>query len=59
MDLDKENEDLDRIPNLDEKMNLSYELFKIGNTELAKALTIIEEQCPSALIRNHSIDEVS
>eukprot|EP01036_Dinobryon_divergens_P032679 gene32679-42321_t len=54
---DSEAEDLDRVPTVDEKMQLSYEIFRISNHELARVLTMIEEKCPSALLRNHSADE--
>ena len=57
--LDADAEDLDRVPNVDEKMQLSYEIFRISNHELARVLTMIEEKCPVALLRNHSDDEVS
>ena len=55
---DAEVEDLDRVPTVDEKMQLGYEIFRISNHELARVLTMIEEKCPSALLRNHSADEV-
>ena len=58
LQLDAEAEDLDRVPTVDEKMQLSYEIFRISNHELARVLTMIEEKCPSALLRNHSADEV-
>lgn len=55
---DSSNLDTNRIPTLEEKMSLSHDLFKIGNNEIAKALTIIETSCPSALSRKMSSDEV-
>ena len=38
-----------RIPSVEERMQLSYDIFKIDNTEMARVLTIIETSCPSAL----------
>jgi hypothetical protein len=32
-------------------MQLSYDIFKIDNTEMARVLTIIEASCPNALSR--------
>ena len=40
-----------RIPSVEERMQLSYDIFKIDNTEMARVLTIIETSCPSALSR--------
>lgn len=40
-----------RIPSVEERMQLSYDIFKIDNTEMARVLTIIETSCPSALTK--------
>ena len=40
-----------RIPTVEERMQLSYDIFKIDNTEMARVLTIIETSCPSALTK--------
>eukprot|EP01034_Spumella_vulgaris_P026030 gene26030-32556_t len=50
--------DVDRIPTVEEKMQLSYDIFKIANNEMARVLTIIETSCPSGLSRKASVDEV-
>lgn len=55
---DTSNLDINRMPTLEEKMSISHDLFKIGNNEIARALTIIETSCPSALSRKLSSDEV-
>lgn len=47
-----------RIPNVDERIRLSYDFFRIDNAELGKVLTIIEQVCPIALNRRSSEDEV-
>jgi len=47
-----------RIANVDERIKLSYEFFRIDNVELGKVLTIIEQICPIALNRRSSEDEV-
>ena len=39
-------------------MQLSYDIFKIDNVEMARVLTIIESNCPSALSRRSTQDEV-
>lgn len=49
--LENSKADNGRIPSVDERMQLSYEIFKIDNTEMARVLTIIEASCPSALSR--------
>eukprot|EP00607_Mallomonas_marina_P004145 CAMPEP_0182425486 /NCGR_PEP_ID=MMETSP1167-20130531/11931_1 /TAXON_ID=2988 /ORGANISM="Mallomonas Sp, Strain CCMP3275" /LENGTH=230 /DNA_ID=CAMNT_0024606255 /DNA_START=128 /DNA_END=820 /DNA_ORIENTATION=+ len=50
--------DPDRIPSLEEKTQLSYDIFKIETAELGRVLTIIEKTCPGALNRRDSEDEV-
>lgn len=50
--------DLDIIPTVEEKMQLSYDIFKVTNSDMARVLTIIEKSCPSALSRKLSADEV-
>jgi hypothetical protein len=49
---------IDRIPSVDEKLQMTYDIFKIENAEMAKVLTMIESSCPSALSRKSSLDEV-
>lgn len=49
---------MDRIPTVDEKMQLSYDIFRIANNEMARVLTIIEENSPNGLSRKASNDEV-
>ncbi len=39
-------------------MQLSHDVFKLDNTELARVLTIIEASSPNALARKSSSDEV-
>ena len=51
---DKENKG--RLPTAEERMQLSYDIFKIDNAEMGRTLTIIEDKCPSALVRK--FDEV-
>jgi hypothetical protein len=36
---------------VEERLRLSYDLFKIDNMEMAHALTIVEDECASALVR--------
>jgi hypothetical protein len=50
--------DMNRVPNIDERIQLSHDIFKIGNLELARVLTIVEDACPKAISRNQSTDEV-
>ena len=49
--LEDSKSDNGRIPTVDERMQLSYDIFKIDNAEMARVLTIIETACPSALSR--------
>jgi hypothetical protein len=46
-----EDEDENRTPTAEQRIRLSYEIFKIDNMEMARVLTIIEEECPTALLR--------
>ncbi|RYH18449.1 hypothetical protein EON65_27195 [archaeon] len=50
--------DMERVPNVDEKIQLSHDIFKIGNADLAYVMTIIEDACPYAMSRTSSADEV-
>ena len=54
--LNGSQQDPNRIPTVEERMQLSYDIFKIDNTEMARVLTIIEADCPEALSRKS--DEV-
>eukprot|EP00428_Durinskia_dybowskii_P067552 CAMPEP_0170373102 /NCGR_PEP_ID=MMETSP0117_2-20130122/9898_1 /TAXON_ID=400756 /ORGANISM="Durinskia baltica, Strain CSIRO CS-38" /LENGTH=241 /DNA_ID=CAMNT_0010627987 /DNA_START=27 /DNA_END=749 /DNA_ORIENTATION=- len=56
--LEDSKADLERIPSVDEKLQLSYDIFKITNTDMARVLTMIEASCPSALSKKISTDEV-
>lgn len=51
-------EDMDRVPTIDEKIQLSHDIFKINVNEMATVLTMIEDACPYAISRNMSADEV-
>jgi len=53
-----EENDPERIPSVDERLKLSYDIFKIENYEMGHVLTLIEKSCPSALSRRVSEDEV-
>lgn len=56
--LEDSKSDMDRIPTVEEKMQLSYDIFKVGNSEMARVLTLIEAACPSGLSRKASTEEV-
>ena len=51
-------QDENRLPTMEERISLSYDIFKIENTDMARVLTMIESECPSALVRKGAIDEV-
>jgi hypothetical protein len=46
------------LPLLRRCAQLSHDIFKIDNTELARVLTIIEHDSPNALSRKTTGDEV-
>ena len=52
------NPDENRLPTVDERISLSYDIFKIDNTDMARVLTMIESECPRALARKSVNDEV-
>lgn len=56
--LDDSKKDMERLPSLEERMQLSYDLFKLDNNEMCRVFTMIEAICPSALSRKSSLDEV-
>jgi hypothetical protein len=56
--LEDSKADNGRIPTIEERMQLSYDIFKIDNNEMARVLTIIESTCPNALSKKASADEV-
>jgi len=43
------SQDMERLPSVEERMVLSYDIFKINNMEMARVLTMIEAECPSAM----------
>eukprot|EP01033_Poteriospumella_lacustris_P011621 gene11621-8276_t len=47
-----------RTPSVDEKLQLTHDIFKIGNYELARVLTMLEEAAPTAVARKLATDEV-
>lgn len=47
-----------RTPTIEEKLQLTHDIFKIGNYELARVLTMIEDAIPSAIARKLAADEV-
>jgi hypothetical protein len=53
-----EGPDTGRVPSVKERMQLSYDLFKIDNVEMGRVLTMIEGSSPGALSRKVSFDEV-
>jgi hypothetical protein len=50
--------DPNRLPTVEERIALSYDIFKIENTDMARVLTMIEAESPSALARKGALDEV-
>ena len=50
--------DKNRVPSMQERMQLSHDIFKLDGVELAAVLTMIEKSCPNALSRRPSHDEV-
>jgi hypothetical protein len=50
--------DGERVPTVDEKIQMSYEIFKIAPVELARVLTMLEDGCPYALSKKVATDEV-
>lgn len=44
-------EDKSRIPSLEDKLRLSYEIFKIEPIQLGRILATVEKQCKNAVIR--------
>jgi hypothetical protein len=56
--LEDSKSDKGRIPTLDERMQLSYDLFKLDQNEMARVLTMIENSCANALSKKASAYEV-
>lgn len=50
--------DKNRVPTMQERMQLSHDIFKLDSVELAAVLTLIEKGSPSALSRRPAHDEV-
>ena len=50
--------DDNRVPSVEDKTALSYDIFKIDNADMARVLTMIEEDSPAALARKSAADEV-
>lgn len=47
-----------RTPTIEEKLQLTHDVFKIGNYQLARVLTMLEDAIPSAIARKLATDEV-
>lgn len=47
-----------RTPTIEEKLQLSHDIFKVGSYELARVLTMLEESVPTAVARKLSTDEL-
>eukprot|EP01035_Chromulina_nebulosa_P018892 gene18892-24688_t len=56
--LEDSKSDSNRVPSVDERIQLSYDIFKLDNKEMAHVLTILQQNCPSALSHKASVDEV-
>lgn len=50
--------DVNRVPSSEERLRLSYDLFKLSDLDLGRTLTIIEGSCPEALSKRKGDDEV-
>ena len=50
--------DKDRVPTVNERMQMSHDIFKLDSVEMAALLSKIELQSPSALSRRAGHDEV-
>ncbi len=48
----------ERVPSAEEKLQLTYDVFKISTIELARVLTMVEESCPFAISKKVATDEV-
>ena len=50
--------DKNRVPTLQERMQMSHDIFKLDGVEMAGLLTMIERSSPTALSRRSAHDEV-
>ena len=55
---DAVTDDARRIPTLEDRIQMSYDLFKLDPLQLARALTIIESWSPNALVRKSTESDV-
>ena len=55
--IDNSIADKHRVPSVQERMQISHDIFKLDSIELAAVLTLIEKQCPNALTRRAAYDE--
>jgi hypothetical protein len=55
---DSITDDVRRIPTLEERIQMSYDLFKLDHLQLARSLTIIESWSPNALVRKSTESDV-
>lgn len=47
-----------RTPTLEEKLQLSHDIFKIGNFEIARVLTMLETDAPDAMALKRATEEL-
>jgi hypothetical protein len=58
MSTDLAHDDAEKVPSLEERIQMSYDLFKLEPVQLARALTVVELWSPNAISKKPSEDDV-
>lgn len=58
MNLESSKRDRNRMPTSEERLRLSYDIFKINSIDLGRVLAMVEISCPDALSYKQSTEEV-
>lgn len=58
MNLESSKRDRQRLPTNEERLRLSYDIFKINSIDLGRVLAMVEQACPGALSYKHNTEEV-
>ena len=55
---EKSQQDPSRIPSVQEKMQLTYDVFRLSNAEMTELLEMVQKECSAAIAHAIHADEV-
>ena len=55
---EKSQQDPSRIPSVQEKMQLTYDVFRLSNAEMTELLEMVQKECSAAIAHSMHAEEV-